>query len=398
MTFAEFFSCAFGGATPFAYQQALAERDWPDALIAPTGLGKTAAVVLAWLWKRATAPDSVPRRLVYCLPMRTLADQTHRNATQWLRRLSDLPAHPQAPLPHPERDVHLLMGGEDEPRWYQEPERAAIVIGTQDMLISRALMRGYAMSRFRWPVDFALLHNDAQWVFDEVQLMSSGLATSTQLEGLRRKLGTEIRAASLWVSATLHAEWLRTVDAPANPTVWRVPCDFAEDQASSRVHRLIDAPKHIEPSAVRPASARQADVAAYVRGLATETRAYHREGRMTLVILNTVARAQQVYAALLKQGTPPDRLALIHSRFRLADRTAQMGRLPQPRATCNLIVVTTSHHASDRGRRRPVRRHADHRARSGFLVGAAVWPGEPLRRTERQRRRNHPLGRPRRCG
>ena len=32
-------------------------------------------------------------------------------------------------------------------------------------------MRGYAMSRFRWPVDFALLHNDSQWVFDEVQLM-----------------------------------------------------------------------------------------------------------------------------------------------------------------------------------------------------------------------------------
>ena len=341
MTFAEFFSGAFGGATPFAYQQALAERDWPDALIAPTGLGKTAAVVLAWLWKRATAPDTVPRRLVYCLPMRTLADQTHLNATQWLRRLSDLPEHWEAPLPHPERDVHLLMGGEDEPRWYQEPERAAIVIGTQDMLISRALLRGYAMSRFRWPVDFALLHNDAQWVFDEVQLMSSGLATSTQLEGFRRRLGTEIPAASLWVSATLHPEWLRTVDAPANPTVWRAPHDFPEDQASTHVRKLIDAPKHIEPSAVRPASARQADLTAYVRALATETLAYHQEGRMTLVILNTVARAQQVYAALLKQGAPPDRLALIHSRFRLADRTAQMGRLPQPHATCNLIVVTT---------------------------------------------------------
>ena len=107
MTFAEFFSGAFGGATPFAYQRALAERDWPDALIAPTGLGKTAAVVLAWLWKRATAPDTVPRRLVYCLPMRTLADQTHLNATQWLRRLSDLPEHWEAPLPDAECDVHL---------------------------------------------------------------------------------------------------------------------------------------------------------------------------------------------------------------------------------------------------------------------------------------------------
>jgi CRISPR-associated endonuclease/helicase Cas3 len=47
----------------------------------PTGLGKTAAVVLAWLWNRV-APQienrkseivnsSWPRRLVYCLPIRT---------------------------------------------------------------------------------------------------------------------------------------------------------------------------------------------------------------------------------------------------------------------------------------------------------------------------------------
>lgn len=37
----------------------------------PTGLGKTAAVVLAWLWNRVHLknPDW-PRRLVYCLPMR----------------------------------------------------------------------------------------------------------------------------------------------------------------------------------------------------------------------------------------------------------------------------------------------------------------------------------------
>ena len=341
MTFDEFFSTAMGGATPFAYQRALAERDWPDALIAPTGLGKTAAVVLAWLWKRSTAPDATPRRLVYCLPMRTLADQTQRNAADWLGRLASLAGHRAEALPDADRDVHLLMGGEDESPWYEHPERAAIVIGTQDMLISRALMRGYAMSRFRWPVDFALLHNDVQWVFDEVQLMSSGLATSTQLEGFRREFGTASCAASLWVSATLHPEWLRTVDAPANPTVWRVPDDFTEDNASPSVRSLLDAPKHIEQSAVRPATAKKGDVAAYVRNLAGEIIGHHQPGRLTLVILNTVARAQQVHAALLKRGACPDRLVLIHSRFRLADRLQHMSRLPQPRSTRDLIVVTT---------------------------------------------------------
>ena len=171
--------------------------------------------------------------------------------------------------------------------------------------------------------------------------MSSGLATSTQLEGFRRKLGTESRAASLWVSATLHPEWLRTVDAPANPTVWRVPDNFADDDKSPFVRSLLDAPKRIEPSTVRPATAKKGDLAAYARDLAGEILAHHQPGRMTLVILNTVVRAQQVHAALLKQGAPPDRLVLTHSRFRLAERLQQMSRLPQPRSTCDLIVVTT---------------------------------------------------------
>jgi hypothetical protein len=42
----------------------------------PTGCGKTAAVVMAWLWNRIQlARPDWPRRLVYCLPMRTLVEQ-----------------------------------------------------------------------------------------------------------------------------------------------------------------------------------------------------------------------------------------------------------------------------------------------------------------------------------
>ncbi|MBU6402064.1 MAG: hypothetical protein KGS61_17235 [Verrucomicrobia bacterium] len=48
----------------------------------PTGLGKTAAVVLAWLWNRSQLrnPKSAiqigHRHLVYRLPMRPLVEQT----------------------------------------------------------------------------------------------------------------------------------------------------------------------------------------------------------------------------------------------------------------------------------------------------------------------------------
>lgn len=48
MKYSKFFHKATGN-TPYPYQTALAEGEWPDLVNVPTGLGKTAAVTLAWL-------------------------------------------------------------------------------------------------------------------------------------------------------------------------------------------------------------------------------------------------------------------------------------------------------------------------------------------------------------
>lgn len=77
---------------PFAYQCRLAcgndaRLDNPKTLTqgcdcgsllinVPTGLGKTGAVVLAWLWNRVELKKADwPRRLVYCLQMRTVFNE-----------------------------------------------------------------------------------------------------------------------------------------------------------------------------------------------------------------------------------------------------------------------------------------------------------------------------------
>ena len=87
---------ASNGATghePFDYQRRLAGGDSGTAcrsqlINIPTGLGKTAGVVLAWLWNRAQLQKlEWPRRLVYCLPMRTLVEQTEKNVREWLNKL-----------------------------------------------------------------------------------------------------------------------------------------------------------------------------------------------------------------------------------------------------------------------------------------------------------------------
>jgi hypothetical protein len=107
--------------------------------------------------------------------MRVLVEQTVQVARELALKM------PTSQRP----EVHIVMGGEDVGVWFLYPKRPAIIIGTQDMLLSRALNRGYASARARWPVEFGLLNHDALWVMDEVQLMDVGLAKSAQLQAFR---------------------------------------------------------------------------------------------------------------------------------------------------------------------------------------------------------------------
>ena len=85
--------------------------------------------------------------------MRTLVEQTARNVDVWLENVRKSGLDPNGRLPS---KGHVLMGSEVDDAWIRHPEKPAILIGTQDMLLSRALMRGYGVGRGRWAVDFAL--------------------------------------------------------------------------------------------------------------------------------------------------------------------------------------------------------------------------------------------------
>lgn len=338
--FEEFFSRATGGLTPYPYQHALATGPWPELVDVPTGLGKTAGVTLAWLYRRRVLGEAdMPRRLVWCLPMRVLVEQTRANVETWLDRLEA-----RGEAGDLERvAVHSLMGGDPEVQrgsWTAHPEQEAVLIGTQDMLLSRALMRGYGMSRFGWPIHFGLLHTDALWVFDEVQLMGPGIATGAQLEGLRRRLGGTNGSRSLWLSATLNRDWLATVD-------------FRDYLSSARTHRLsekdrteavsarLKARKHVAQAETRltPASLNNG-AKDYAEAVAREVAAAHPAGKTTIVVLNTVGRAQAVYRALAEAAPSVQRL-LIHSRFRAPDRRARTTELEEAPGKAGRIVIAT---------------------------------------------------------
>lgn len=327
---------------PYSYQARLALGSWPDVLSVPTGMGKTAAVVLAWIWKRGwraggrvTEIDpGTPRRLVYCLPMRVLVEQTERSICQWLDNLGIRGAPGDGRV-----SVHVLMGGSDDLKtWAEYPEEDAILIGTQEMLLSRALMRGYGMSRYQWPIHFALLHNDALWVLDEVQLMGAALATSAQLEAFRREMPLAKPSRTMWVSATLNPEWLDTVDY--HPHMAALTAHSIDDEDKRQGSHRLMAVKSLQraPVALTEANGRK-QAAAYLEQLRELVLDHHDARSQTLIIVNQVARAQRLFR-MLRDARPDKHDLLIHGRFRATERAETARRLREEPDTDRIIVAT----------------------------------------------------------
>ena len=309
----------------------------------PTGFGKTLGVLAAWSWHRVRRrDDDWPRRLVWCLPMRVLVEQMQSEVRLALERL-DLLWDGQGD--HAGKvGVHLLMGGADAGRWHLYPERDAVLIGTQDMLLSRALNRGYASPRARWPMEFGLLNHDALWVMDEVQLMDVGLATSGQLQVFRSEdqvAGKSLRPCfTWWMSATLQRAWLEQSPDTAGLT-GELSRNTYRIGSEHRVGHLWDVTKSLEIVQLANANALARHVSECHRD-----RGDGKEGP-TLVVLNTVRRAVEVSKALRRdqtlKGAGTD-IRLAHSRFRPSERQAWREEFLN-REVCgpdtNRIIVST---------------------------------------------------------
>lgn len=321
MEFFEFFSRAMGaGTAPFPYQSALAAAPIEDRVLSiPTGGGKTAAAILTWVYRRLVDPGHTPLRLIYVLPTRGLVRQTVRCAEQWIENLQlDCPIR-----------IWPLLGSDPELAqrqrdWTRYPDEPAILIGTLDLLLSAALNRGYAMSRAAWPTAFGLLSNDVLFVLDETQLMGNACATFAQLAHFRSVFGTARPVFTWWMSATQERNWLKTVDYTEPPAVFPVG-PLRADSLKELGARW---------TAAKPLQKLKALTAEEILRCAAP-------GALTLVVCNTVARAQGLAEDLQREpkaaagrkrkaaATAANRpiVMLLHSRFRTREREVLAQRL-----------------------------------------------------------------------
>jgi CRISPR-associated endonuclease/helicase Cas3 len=323
--------------------------------------------------------------------MRVLVEQTRASSVLWLHRLgllagrAELDESGQRAVKYEPNwgeagkiAVATLMGGDTDDQWREHPERDLLLIGTQDMLVSRALNRGYAAWPQDWPVDFGLLNVDTLWVMDEVQLMGPARTTSVQLQlfadaWANRRADAKLPVRrTLWMSATIGAAvgttetplWMKTPEWGGR--LLRAPVAGARDHGLNDDNDLAHgefkkrwiASKHLglrlhqaeaqsSPGKRRPAKQTQdqpstawtADSPDLVDCILRESTSS--PGRTVLVFVNRVDRARALFDKLCMQSPNPDGRLLLHARFRPRDRKDREHRLRDSAPAGGRIVVST---------------------------------------------------------
>lgn len=322
MNYPDFFIQATG-FPPFPFQVRYQARDrqfTTHTLIAPTGLGKTECVTVDWLYGILYERPITPTRLVISLPMRSLTHQTYERVQGILARISQAS----------DISLHKLVGGTGESidrDWLDCIDRPAIIIGTQDQILSRQLCKAYAASRWEWPVHAALLNNDVRIIIDETQLQGVGYQTAFLLQKFALEQGTIGLRELILCSATLDTSRLvahRIAYQELAIGSDRHGDDFAHPIAAKKITQYKTLHKI------------KIDVSEYIQEISQLIVKQHESESLSLVILNTVDDAIAIRSSLQKL-LPLEPIKLLHGRFRGCERN----QISMNLSTFKGIVVST---------------------------------------------------------
>ena len=306
-----------GLARPYPHQDRVCEHLLAGrsvVLQAPTGSGKTEAALLPFLHARHWGLD-FPRKCLYAVPLRTLANQFKARADKWVAALGDGLA------------VTIQTGEHPEDRKFE----GDLVFATIDQVLSSFLVSPYSLPHSQANLNLGAIAG-SYLVFDEVHLFDRESTLSTTLVMLRLLANV---SPFLLMTATLSqemvqrlADFLGAVVVPGNEQelgCYRsLPC-----QQHTRRYHWHDQPLTAEDVAM-----------------------CHQGRNRSIVVCNTVERATSIYAGLqqLRQNgvlSAETKLILLHSRFLKEDRARKEAELvewfgkDEDRHRCSAIAVAT---------------------------------------------------------
>lgn len=270
-------------------------------LQAPTGAGKTMAALWPFLQSWADPAGKLPRKCIYAVPMRVLANQFDAEYKKISREQMLLAAPPTIAKQtgeHPE-----------DPQF-----RADITFATIDQLLSSWLMIPYSL-----PYRLGNLNAGAAvgsyLVFDEFHLFDPDSTLPTTLQMLEMLNGV---SPFILMTATFSKEMLGKLAAHLNAVPFLLTEEMlAEIPAQQKERRFYTQPT--------PLTYKDEDKEIHVAETAVSHilqthEAQDNEKPRTLVVCNQVERAQAVYRALRAQKSEHVTICLLHSRFLKQDR------------------------------------------------------------------------------
>ena len=295
---------------PFAFQRKVAQHLLSGCnviLQAPTGAGKTKAALFPFLLaQRESIP--FPRKILYATPMRVLAKSFHTDFTRILQygRQKNF-------------NAAIQTGENQDDRQF----RSDLIFTTIDQVLSSFLNIPYALGLRQGNVNAGAVVG-AYLVFDEFHLFDPDTSLGTVIEMLKMLNGI---TPFLLMTATFSEPLLKRLSEYFNAEV--VPVTEAElkqipsQRGKRREYQVVDQTLLDSTCTVI---------------------AQHQQ--RSIVICNTVARAQEIYQSLRdnpQRGTTE--VLLLHSRFLKKDRKAKEDtirkRFKRGAGTDNVILVAT---------------------------------------------------------